>query len=90
MNNRGVVYILLSQEMMKRSKHKADAPYMIRVLGKALSYIGTGLDAEMDYDGDGMADIVVGADVDHEAGFGAGAVYYLSGGKIVARHHLMQ
>ena len=90
LNKRGIIYVILSHDLMQLSVHKADAPYVIRIMGKALSLAGIGLDSASDFDGDGMDDIVVGADADHEAGFGAGAVYYLSGRKIVTQRHQTQ
>ena len=84
LRNRGIVYAFLSRDLARQRTFRSDSPYVVRVMGKALSYIGTGLDAASDFNGDGVSDIVVGADVDHEAGFGAGAVYYLSGRKVSA------
>ena len=87
LHNRGIVYAFLSRDLARQRVIRSDAPYVVRVMGKALSYIGTGLDAASDFNGDGLSDIVVGADVDHEAGFGAGAVYYLSGRKVSAHRN---
>lgn len=84
LRNRGIVYAFLSRDLARHRTIRSDSSYVVRVMGKALSYIGTGLDAASDFNGDGVSDIVVGADVDHEAGFGAGAVYYLSGRKVSA------
>jgi hypothetical protein len=88
LQNRGIVYAFLSRDLARQSKIRSDAPNVVRVMGKALSYIGTGLDTSSDFDGDGVIDIVVGADVDHEAGFGAGAIYYLSGRKVSSHRDL--
>jgi len=80
-NNAGVVYVLPGKTLMQASDHKANDPYIVKIIGNPLTYIGTGI-AVADFDGDGLDDILVGADVDHEAGFGAGAIYLLSGDEI--------
>lgn len=84
LQNRGIVYAFLSRDLVRNSIIRSDGTNVVRIMGKPLSYIGTGLDTSSDYDEDGLVDIVVGADVDHEAGFGAGALYYLSGLKVAS------
>ena len=52
------------------------------IVSSFLSYLGPGLFTSIDFNKDGYDDIVVGADMDHEAGYASGAVYILSGKKI--------
>ena len=52
------------------------------VIGSFLGYLGPGVFTGYDFDQDGYDDIIVGADVDHEAGYASGGVYILSGKKI--------
>ena len=52
------------------------------VISSFLSYLGPGLFTGYDFNKDGYDDIVVSADMDHEAGYAAGAIYILSGKKI--------
>jgi len=79
LDNAGTAYVLFGKDMASRSTHFVTDPTVARIRGAPLSYLGTGLDASSDWNGDGYDDIVVGADVDHEAGFSAGAIYILSG-----------
>ena len=56
----------------------------IYILSSFNSYLGgTNLFANIDFDKDGYDDIVVPADVDHESGWNSGALYILSGKKIL-------
>lgn len=85
LNNAGALYLILGSDLFKRKVHSVAEGHVVRIMGAPLSYLGTGLYYGSDYSGDGYADILVGADVDHEAGFSAGALYILSGKAIADR-----
>lgn len=82
-DNSGSLYILPGYIMASKAIHTVEDADVVRLIGAPLSYLGTGVQAGSDWNRDGYSDIVVGADVDHEAGFGAGAVYLISGKRLM-------
>lgn len=85
LSNAGALYVLLNRDLGRAKEHTIDQPYVRRVVAHPFAYFATGPfhQDNVDYNGDGRDDIVITADVDHEAGFGAGAVYILDGRGIV-------
>lgn len=83
----GALYIMSGANIEEGSIIRTSNPMVLKIRGIPNSFLGTGLDFTFDWDSDGINDIVVGADVDHEAGLGAGAIYILSG-KSIGRHLL--
>ncbi len=79
----GSLHILSGKDLQKMPKkillNEKDFKY---VISSFLSYLGPGLFTGYDFNKDGYDDIVVSADMDHEAGYAAGAIYILSGKKI--------
>jgi len=79
----GSLHILSGKDLQKMPKkiivNEKDFKY---VVSSFLSYLGPGLFTGYDFNKDGYDDIIVGADMDYEAGYAAGAIYILSGKKI--------
>ncbi len=85
-DNAGSLYVLPGKYVSEGAEYTVSNANILKVLGAPLSYLGTGLHAGDDWNKDGFDDILVGADVDHESGFSAGALYLISGKQISDRH----